>query len=144
MGRLTRDQPLRDVPRVYFGVFNFGTDPQVVTDMIGTEPHEAWRKGESAPSGGLRTHDRWEFRGPSCERAPFDVQLDELLDFLEARAVKIRAVAQKFETGICCTASYYDVVNPGFHFSETAIRRIAELGLSCDLDLYMLGTDNVS
>src|SRR5467141_1194773 len=125
--------------RVYFGVFDFEADPRSVTEILGIEPYQAWRKGESGPNDSTRTHDRWEFRGTQCAIAPFEDQLDELLDILEGRRDQVRRLVERFEAGICCTATYRDTVNPGFHLSEKAIGRMASLGLSCDLDLYVLG-----
>jgi hypothetical protein len=124
---------------VYFGVINFNADPGVVTQAVGLDPHQAWRRGDPGPKGSRRTHDRWEFRGASCAAASFEDQLDELLSILEQRHDRVRQVAGRFEAGICCTATYQETANPGFHLSESLIRRIAGLGLSCDFDLYMLG-----
>lgn len=125
--------------RVYFGVFNFDADPQSVTDAIGLQPHQSWRTGESGPHRSRRTHDRWEFRAPTCAAAPFEVQLDELLSILEARRDRVRQVVESFEAGICCTAKYRDTVNPGFHLSQDVVRRLADLGMSIDFDLFVLG-----
>jgi len=125
--------------RVYFGVFNFDADPHSVTEVLGLDPHQTRRKGDRGPHGSQRTHDRWEFRGAKCATALFEDQLDELLGVLEGRRDQVRQVVEKFEAGICCTATYRETVNPGFHLSENAIHRMASLGLSCDFDLYVLG-----
>ncbi|MFN0207062.1 MAG: DUF4279 domain-containing protein [Planctomycetota bacterium] len=124
--------------RVYFGVINFNVDPRSITEILGLSPHQTWRKDDPGPQRSRRTHDRWEFRGPKCEVASFEEQLDELLSILEGRRDRVLQVVNQFKAGIYCTAMYRETVNPGFHLSEDAIRRIAGLGLSCDFDLYIL------
>ena len=130
--------------RVYFGVFNFASDPQSITEILGIEPHESWCKGEAGPGNSTRTHDRWELRGTKCSIDSFEEQLDELLSILEGRRDQVRQVVEQFEAGICCTATYHEDANPGFHLSETIIGRLASLGLSCDFDLYLFEGDDKS
>jgi len=130
---------MSDMVRVYFGVYNFNSDPRVVTEAVGLEPFQAWRKGEPGPRNSRRTHDRWEFRGAKCAAAPFEDQLNEILGILEQRPDKVRRVVERFGAGIYCTAIHRETANPGFHLSDSSIRRLAGLGLSCDFDLYFLG-----
>ena len=45
---------------VFFAVFGFGDDPEVVTCAMGVEPTKAWIKGEPTGKGrGIQTHNRW-------------------------------------------------------------------------------------
>jgi hypothetical protein len=128
-----------DEIRVYFGVFHFGQNPQVVTDLMGREPTVAWCKGESyGDHGAVRTHSRWELRSPAFPSAPVEEQLGSLLGLLEESAEQVRSVAAQFEAGICCAVKYWVSFNPGIHLSGAAVSRAAALGLSIDFDLDFL------
>ena len=126
-----------DKQRTYFGVFNFGADPSVVTDALGLEPTQSWEKGQPGPAGSRRTHDRWELR--VAESGDFETQIASLLELLEARADAIRAAVMRWDTGIVCVGNYTSDHNPGVHLHADLIRRIADLDLSIDFDLYFLG-----
>jgi len=123
--------------RLYFGVFE--GDPDRISEIMGVTPFRSWRKGDAGPSGSTRTHDRWELRGPGCERELFSAQLEELLGILEDKKSAVQAVASEYDAGVMCTATFSEEYNPELHMSSSAIARLAALGLSCDFDLYMLG-----
>ena len=128
-----------DETRVYFGVFNFEGAPDVVTLAAGVEPTRQWVKGEPyGDKGGIRTHSRWELASPASHDSSFESQLDALLDLLEERAEAIRSVTASFEAGVNVAAYFRESFNPGFHTSAAALKRLADLGLSLDFDLYFL------
>ena len=128
---------------VFFGVFGFGQDPQVVTDILQIEPSKAWVKGERMPGGkrGARTHSRWVLESPLERSAGVEEQLSALLPLLEARATEVAEVSRRFEAGLMC-ACYFRETNPGIHLDSALLRRIAALGLGFDFDLYCLGSDD--
>ena len=144
LGSLQSGSKLDEQCRVYFGVFKFAHDPESITDILGIQPTIAWRKGDAGPGNSKRTHDRWELCGSRYGVDSFEEQLDELLSILEGRRAQVRQVVEQFEAGICCTATYCEDANPGFHLSETLISRLASLGLSCDFDLYIIEGDDES
>jgi hypothetical protein len=130
---------------VYFGVFEFGQDPQVVTTLMRRDPTRAWRKGEPyGERGGIRTHSRWELRSPSVSTAPLEEQLDSLLSILEQSPAEVRSVAAQFEASICCAAKYWVSFNPGIHLSSATISRASALALSIDFDLYFFAQEQRS
>ncbi len=129
--------------RLYLGVFDFGDDPRVVTDLLGIEPTQAWAPGTPMPGlagerGARRRHGRWELASPAGAEAPVDEQLAALLPLLEARSEAIAEAARRYEVGLTC-AAYFREVNPGFHLDATLLARLAALRLGLDLDLYCLG-----
>jgi len=131
---------------VYLGVFEFGDDPQVVTDLLGIAPTKAWAAGTLMPGkagerGGRWPHERWELVSPAGREASVEDQLLALLPLLEARADALAEASRRFEVGLAC-AAYFHEVNPGFRLDAALLRRIAALGLDFDFDLYCLGTDD--
>jgi hypothetical protein len=133
----------KDEAGVYFGVFEFGDDLSVVTKIMGIEPTRSWVKGEpiSDKLRGVQSHSRWELRSPADPSLPIEEQIITLLPLLEECKDQIREVSEKFEARICCYAYYYQQFNPELHLSEGTIRRLADLRLSIDFDLYFLGRD---
>lgn len=128
---------------VFFGVFGFGQDPQIVTDVLRIEPSKAWTKGEPMPGGtrGARTHSRWVLESPLERSATVEEQLSALLPLLEARADEVAEVRRRFEAGLMCACYFYET-NPGYHLDTALLQRIAGLGLDLDFDLYCLGSDD--
>ena len=133
----------REEAGVYFGVFGFGDDPSDVTKIMGVEPSRSWIKGEptSYKLWGVQSHSRWELRTPADPSLSLEDQLIALLLLLQDYKAQIHEVSEKYEAGICCYAYYYSEFNPGLHLSESIIRRLADLRLSIDFDLYFLGED---
>lgn len=129
-----------DKTGVYFGVFEFGDDPSVVTKIMGVEPSRSWVKGEPIPDelNGVRSHERWELRSPTDPSLPMEEQLVDLLTLLEDYQSQVREVSEEYEAGICCYAYYQEEFNPQLHLSDETIRRLADLALSIDFDLYFL------
>ena len=73
---------------VYFAVFDFGDDPQVVSAIMGMEPTGAWIKGErydSASPNARRTHSRWFLESGLDQAEALELHLDALLAKLELR-----------------------------------------------------------
>ena len=129
--------------RVYLGVFRFGDDPQVVTDLLGIAPTKAWARGtpmagKAGERGATWRYARWELASPAGEGAGVAEQLAALLPLLEARAVVLAEARRRFGAGLAC-AAYFREVNPGFHLDAELVARVAALGLSFDFDLYCLG-----
>ena len=133
----------KDEAGVNFGVFGFGNDPSVVTKIMSVEPSRSWIKGEpiSDKLRGVQSYSRWELRTPADPSLSLEDQLVALLPLLQDYKAQIREVSEKFEAGICCYAYYYEEFNPGLHLSEDTIRRLADLRLSIDFDLYFLAED---
>jgi hypothetical protein len=64
---------------VYFGVFDFGDDPSIVSAMMGMEPTKAWVKGEhyvAAFPNARRTHSRWALDSGLDEAEPVEAHLE--------------------------------------------------------------------
>lgn len=127
--------------KVYFGVFDFGDDPGVVTEMMGIEPTTAWVAGEryASPSpNARRTHSRWSLESGLSDAEPLEDHFAALLMRLEAKRLEIDRVVQRFSTRIG-VAQYFHEANPQFVLEPDMLRRLAELRLSIYFDQYCLG-----
>ncbi|SRR6266545_6384557 len=131
---------------VYFGVFDFGGDPAVVSEMMGMEPTRASVKGEryASPSPAARhTHSRWSLESGLDEAEPLEAHFAALLTRLEPKRSEIGQVAQRFPTRIG-VAQYFHEVNPQFFLDANTLQRLAALGLPINFDQYCLGEDEAS
>jgi len=140
--RLPGSRPARmNKIHVFFEVFEFGQDPQVVTDLLQIEPSKAWAKGEPVQGSkrGIRTHSRWVLESPLERSETVEEQLAALLPLLEARAAEVAEVSRRFEAGLMCACYFYET-NPGFHLDSALLQRVSALGLDFDFDLYCLGS----
>ena len=128
---------------VYLGVFDFGDDPGVVSEMMGMEPTHAWVKGEhyvARSPGARRTHSRWALESGLDEGEPLDAHFAALLTRLEPKRVEIGQVAQRFSARIG-VAQYFYEVNVEFRIEPEILERLAALRLPIDVDQYCLGPD---
>ena len=133
-----------DEHHVYLGVFEFGNDPTVVTEIVGVQPTKAWSKGDPWGEGtsAWHTHSRWTLQSDLPLTDPIEKHIDRLLPMLEERADAVREVAEKFQATMTVAAYFYDS-QPGFRLSHDQIRRISDLNLALDFDLYCLaGVDD--
>jgi hypothetical protein len=127
---------------VFLGVSEFGDDPQIVTDLLGISPTQAWAPGTPLPGkagerGGCWSHGRWVLASPAGREASIEDHLSALLPLLEVRADALAEAERRFDLGLTC-AAYFREVNPGIHLDVVLLRRVAALGLDLDFDLYCL------
>ena len=129
--------------KVYFGVFDFGDDPEVISTLMRMSPTESWAKGEPSDvrfPRARRTHSRWALSSGLDEEEPLEAHFGPLLTKLESRRTEIGVVAQQFPVHIG-VAQYFHEVNPQFRVESDVLRRLAALGVQLAFDPYCLGND---
>lgn len=113
----------------------FSCPHEEITSEMGMEPSEAYNKGDQATYGPSK-FSFWQLLSPLPEGDLFlDEHLDALLPILETRAREIKNISDRYKVGINCVGYFRDV-NPGFHLSADMIKRVSDLRLSIDFDLY--------
>ena len=125
---------------VFLAVFEFGQDTDVVTQLAGFEPTEAWVVGQPTRKRPdvAHKHSRWTFESPLALSAPVEEHLDALLSVLETHADGVHAVSVRLPVEIVC-AVYFRTFTPGFHLPQQLLSRVGALGLDIDFDLYFVG-----
>jgi hypothetical protein len=122
--------------RVYFGVFNFGDDPSVVSALMRVPPTDAWTKGQPYDArfpGALRTHSRWALSSGLDEEKPVEEHFAALLAALETRRNEVTLVAQRFTVHVTVVQYLHDA-NPQFIIEPDTLRRFADLGVPVYFD----------
>jgi hypothetical protein len=127
--------------RVYLGVFDFGNDPNVVSDLMGVPPTEAWVKGEYYSSKfplAVRTHSRWMLSSGLPLEAGVEDHLRALLVRLQPLRSQIMETAARFDVGVGI-AQTVRKCNVEAILDPEVVRGLAELGVWIRLDQYFLG-----
>jgi uncharacterized protein DUF4279 len=126
----------------YFGVFDFGSDPCIVTAIMGVEPTTAWVKGEQYAAGGpslRRTFSRWSLSSGLPRTEPVERHLEALLAKLEPRQKEIKEIAARFPVMIGVAHAHEH--HPGFHLEPPILERLARVGLPVDFEQSGFGSE---
>ncbi|NJK81483.1 MAG: DUF4279 domain-containing protein [Chloroflexaceae bacterium] len=111
-------------------------DPVLITEMLGHEPDEAWKKGDLRRSGRLRyTFGRWAIL-PRCSRHdPFETQVTQLLEQLEALPPVLAELTRTYTATISVGYASGEE-NIQFWLDSSAMQRLARLNLAIWFDIY--------
>ena len=126
---------------VNFCIFNFTESVEEITGIMGCPPSKAWLKGgkynERHPN--LKaTHSRWVLNSGLELNSSFEEHLESLLNALENVKENLKTILKNYESGIVVAAYYYET-NPGFSMPNKLLKRMAQLGVGINFDLYYLG-----
>lgn len=125
----------------YFWVQKYDCSSEEISSMMQISPTEVRERGDVSQNGKVRNHSLWQLDSPLARGDNFlQDYLSQLLDILEIRESAIKTLVQKYEAGINCVGYYYGS-NPGLHLSAELIKRVAQLDLSVDFDLYNYAGD---
>lgn len=123
----------------YFSLIDFSEDPLELTDIIGIEPTEYWRKGDIDPQS-LREHlfSRWSLysRLPSSNE-DIEAHIIDVLNQLDAQREAIREVTT-INDAVMQLVGYFHIYYPGLSLSAEVVERLAYYHLRLDCDFYYL------
>ncbi|MGV3756917.1 MAG: DUF4279 domain-containing protein [Verrucomicrobiota bacterium] len=124
---------------VFLAVHEFGQNPDVVSNLIGFAPTEAWVVGAPMVQKPEVPHrfSRWTYQSPLPLEAAVEDHLDALLEVLESHASGVKSVSACFPAHIGCAVYSANAVE-GFHLSAPNLARISALGLSFDYEHYAI------
>ena len=116
-------------------------DAKQLLALTKLNPTDSWNKGDQRRVGGaLRKRSSIEFE-PHPGPGEFEVQLRQLLSFLEQDPAGVQALVDKAE-GLLRIISVFHNGNTmlgGLHLDKECIQRMAALRLAIDFDLYAEG-----
>ena len=126
---------------VYFAVFGFDGDPLDVTLLVGQEPDDSWRKGESFSEvlpDARRMDNRWILSSGLDATASHRDHFEKLLLKLESLGDRLSAVQARYRCGIG-VSQYFFMEHPEFYLPAELLTRFEQLGLPVSFD--QLGLD---
>lgn len=123
--------------RAVLHVTDFEAPPQRISDALELAPTRTWLKGETI-GGSVR---RSASNGWALERAAQTVDVEALVVDLLGRlptdsSARLSRVIGSWELQCSVVVTVRDET-PALHWSAPTIRRLAELGASLDVDLYL-------
>src|SRR6266508_64070 len=116
--------------------------PEIITETLGVIPFKAWAKGDvKKRAGNYYTFGCWSLI-PTCSKYdPFETQLNQLLDQLEALPPALHEFVKMFHAEISVGYSSGES-NFGFTVDRRAIERLYRLGVVLDFDIYTVHQDD--
>jgi hypothetical protein len=121
----------------YFRVAAEHLPLEEISQMLGLEPTESWKKGDPGKYNPSRPDSGWCFHSPlPRSETNLLLHIEALLPILEARADAVRALAERYETQLVCVGKYDGSASPGLFLSRETVALIASLRLAIDEDLY--------
>jgi len=126
--------------RAYFTVTG-DFDPAEVTKLLGTNPTEAWQKGDRNE----RTHferkfSRWSLYSRLDSAVSLEEQVEDVLDQLRPIAERVISVRSQFEGWMQLVAFFYESY-PGLTFAPATLLDLGRMKLAMDCDFYDLYSD---
>ena len=128
--------------RVFLLVKSEELSAEEITQRLGLEPTTSQPKGERLHEK-LKplTQTRWQFEPDKDLPEELGRKLDLLLDQLEGARERIAKLAKECHVAIHICYEGYKEWMGGWVVQTTTFRRIAELGVHVELDLYACGPD---
>jgi hypothetical protein len=113
-------------------------DPKIITDRLGVEPSESWRKGDRNE----RTHyerkfSRWSLHSRLNHSAALEEHVRDVLDQTRDHAAAIREIGIQFSCWVQLVG-YFHNDYPGFGLDSDLIAGLAGLNVGIDCDFYYL------
>jgi hypothetical protein len=117
-------------------------DPDEITRLLGIQPTKAWRKGVPQPGragrqGRVPTFGAWSTSLSRDQTTEWDVEaaismvLDRILVSEEVWKQVVTNAKARIFVGLTL-----DTYNRGFGFAPSMLKRMAELGIQLDFDIY--------
>lgn len=127
--------------RVYFRATSGTLSAENLKGMTHLTPTEFWNKGDLRKSGKSNHTFSSLTILPNPEPDEFEVKLKKLLDFLEQDKNGIKQLAEKADGYIQVAMDFHNGngMIGGHNIDTDDIRRMNELGLSINFDLYVSG-----
>jgi hypothetical protein len=135
--------PERVRARARLTVISDELPPEELTRRVGIDPDRSWRRGDRTEARRPQPHHGWELTSRLSEDRPVE---DHLADLLERTAPVAKAVAAIARDPAVASVRLMlsrtgDNWNPGLSISPDAIRKLDDLGLALDIDIYVIPED---
>ena len=114
-----------------------------LTSMTTLKPTKKWDKGDKRTFGDSRHTFSSVLFEPNPEPDEFEDKLNKLLDLLETDKQGIKRLVDNADAGISIAMKFHDGngMFGGPHLDSQTVKRLGDLNLSIDFDLYASGND---
>lgn len=128
-----------DAYSVYFAIVSETLDSPMISAMTNLKPTKSWSKGDKSANG-FQNFTKVIFE-PNPEADEFDDKIEKLLDYLLTDKENIKRLVDNYGGYIQVSAMFHNgnTALGGVHLNKDIIRKLADLNLSIDFDLYAEG-----
>lgn len=112
--------------------------PEEITTITGIQPTRIWHKGDIRPKTIIREKENgWELQSKLPKEKPLIEHVEHLLSSIEQSHELFKTITARYYTELSCVV-YFDESEslPEIHFDSNLIKKLAELNVSIDIDLY--------
>ena len=123
-------------------LFVLSTDqgPDEITATIGLSCDRCWRIGDERPHTIIREDKNgWVLSSGLPKTAKLEDHIDALLSMLDSRSRAVKSLTSTSEVILSCAV--YANTPPALYFDASVINRLAHLGASLDIDMYIIESD---
>lgn len=132
---------MADETTVRLKITSASRTPEQISEATGLTCDRSWRIGEKRGKTTIvERSNGWVLNSTLPKSASLEAHIEELLGRLLARADKIRALSEHDTVELSCVV--YAILPPALNFDKSVIQRLAQLGASLDVDLYLTGDGN--
>ncbi len=133
--------------KVFVRIHEFDCSLEEISSKLQLKPTNGWLKGELIPNRKqpvYRKQSTWELKASVSSDSPVETHVESLLSVIEPVKEVFKALVSKYEGELSIVSHIREDFNPGMHFDSTLIKRVAELGLEIDFDLYFYPEDELA
>jgi hypothetical protein len=121
-------------------VLSLERTPDQITATIGLPYDSCWRIGDIRSHTIIKEEDNgWVLSSGLPRSAGLEEHVDMLLSLLDSRADLVRSLSTTSSIEFSCVI--YADTPPAINFDESVITKLASLGASLDIDLYIVACD---
>lgn len=110
--------------------------PEDITKQTGLTASRVWYKGETRPKSSIiEKENGWELKSSLVEHRTLSDHLEHLLSVVAPVSSELYCFTSQYYSLVTC-AVYFDEEAPEIYFSNEMVKRLANLNLYLDIDLY--------
>jgi hypothetical protein len=133
--------------KVFIRIHEFDCTLEEITSKLQLKPTNGWLKGDLIPNRKqpiYRKQSTWELKAAVPADSPVEIHIEFLLNAIEPIKDVFKSLTSKYEGELAIVSHIREDFNPGMHFNTTLVKRVAELGLEIDFDLYFYPADELA
>lgn len=127
--------------KAFIKIHDFECGIDEISDTLEIQPTDSWLKGELIPNrkGNIRRkQSTWEYESTVPISEPIEKHINSLLDTFKSKTEILKEFSHTYYTELTLVIYEYESGNTGLIIEKEVIEKISELGLTLDIDIYVL------
>ncbi|MEW6620618.1 MAG: DUF4279 domain-containing protein [bacterium] len=113
--------------------------PEEITTTTNIQPTRIWHRGDLRPKTVIKEKENgWELQSKLPKEKPLREHVEHLLSSIEPSLELFKTITARYYTELSC-AGYFSESEPfpEIHFDSDLVKRLAELNVNIDIDIYI-------